>query len=121
MSRFKVDENLPPEVAALLRAAGHEAATVVEQCLRGKPDATVAAVCSEEGLALVSLDLHFSNIRAYPPQDYAGLVVLRIPSQDTARVLAALDRALPRLTEEPLEGRLWIVEEDKLRVWKASE
>jgi hypothetical protein len=29
--RFKVDENLPAEVAQLLRAAGHDALTVVDQ------------------------------------------------------------------------------------------
>lgn len=29
--RFKVDENLPVEAAEVLRQAGHEAATVLEQ------------------------------------------------------------------------------------------
>jgi hypothetical protein len=31
--RFKVDENLPADVAQLLRAAGHDALTVVDQPL----------------------------------------------------------------------------------------
>lgn len=33
--RFKVDENLPIEVAEMLRQAGHDAATVLEQHLGG--------------------------------------------------------------------------------------
>lgn len=36
--RFKVDENLHPEVAAHLCVAGYDAMTVFEQGLRGQPD-----------------------------------------------------------------------------------
>jgi hypothetical protein len=32
--QFKVDENLPAEIAVLLRQAGHSAATVTEQRLK---------------------------------------------------------------------------------------
>ena len=35
--RFKVDENLPVEVAEMLRQAGHDAATVLEQHLDSVP------------------------------------------------------------------------------------
>jgi hypothetical protein len=31
MIKFKVDENMPAGAAALMRAAGHEVATVVDQ------------------------------------------------------------------------------------------
>ena len=34
--KFKIDENLPREVAALLRDAGHDAMTVVDQGLGGQ-------------------------------------------------------------------------------------
>jgi len=33
--RFKIDENLPVEIAGLLRAVGYDAMTVIEQELRG--------------------------------------------------------------------------------------
>ena len=33
--KFKIDENLPVEVAELLREAGHDAATAIEQQLGG--------------------------------------------------------------------------------------
>jgi predicted nuclease of predicted toxin-antitoxin system len=36
--RIKVDEDLPVEVAGLLRAAGHDTRTVVEQGMSGTPD-----------------------------------------------------------------------------------
>jgi len=43
--KFKVDENLPAEHAALLREAGHEADTVGDQKLSGSDDSTVAERC----------------------------------------------------------------------------
>lgn len=48
MLKFKVDENLPAEFAAVLTAAGHDACTVVEQQLSGHPDPIVAAACRSE-------------------------------------------------------------------------
>ncbi|MCX7681847.1 MAG: DUF5615 family PIN-like protein [Anaerolineae bacterium] len=44
---FKVDENLPVEVADLLRQVGYDVATVVEQHLGGRPDSDIASVCQE--------------------------------------------------------------------------
>lgn len=35
--QFKLDENLPDEAADLLRAAGHDALTVLDQHLGGGP------------------------------------------------------------------------------------
>jgi Domain of unknown function (DUF5615) len=40
--RFKIDENLPIEVAELLRAAGHDALTVLDQNLGAGPIAPSA-------------------------------------------------------------------------------
>ena len=62
MLKFKVDENLPTEVAGLLAGVGHDAVTVGDQRMVGQPDANVAAVCQHEGRVLVSLDLDFADI-----------------------------------------------------------
>lgn len=114
--KFKVDENMPAEVAALLAGAGHDAVTVPDQQLGGQPDPDVAAVCRHEVRAIVSLDLHFSDIRAYPPADYAGIIVLRLARLDKHRIMSAMQRLLPMLDQEPLVGRLWIVDETTVRI-----
>jgi predicted nuclease of predicted toxin-antitoxin system len=75
--KFKTDENLPMEVAALLNRHGHDAVRVDEQGLAGVADAGVAAVCLVEQRAIVTLDLDFADIRAYPPENYSGIIVLR--------------------------------------------
>lgn len=114
--RFKVDENLPVEAAEILRDSGHDAVTVLEQQLRGSADSHLAALCKQEGRALVTLDMDFADIRAYPPADLPGLILLRLARQDKPNVLSALARLIQVLHAEPLAGTLWIVEENRVRI-----
>jgi hypothetical protein len=69
------------------------------------------------GAILLTRDLDFANIRQYPPEDYPGLVVLRLPDDATARAIVGV---LERFVREPtflaaLSGRLAIVEADRVR------
>ena len=73
--RFKVDENLPVEVAAALREAGHDAPTVLDQEAGGMPDTDLAGLVKREGRVLVTLDQGFGDIRSHPPGEFSGLVV----------------------------------------------
>ena len=114
--RFKIDENLPVEVAESLREAGHETKTVREQGLGGKPDSDVGSACQREALVLITLDTDFSDIRAYPPKDFPGLIVLRLRQQDKAHILGIIPRMMQMFSSEPLTGRLWIVEEERIRI-----
>jgi predicted nuclease of predicted toxin-antitoxin system len=113
---FKVDENLHEEVAELLRQHGHDAVTVFAQKLQGHSDDDVAARCLDEGRALISLDLDFANILTYPPENYAGIIVLRLHDPSRPATLAALRRLFPLLTTEPLVGHLWIVDDVGMRI-----
>lgn len=114
--RFKIDENLPVEVAELLRRHQHDAATVIEQRLAGQPDAHIAGTCQAEQRALVTLDLDFADLRRYPPADHAGLIVLRPATQSIPAVLALIQRLVPLLDQEPVAGALWIVDEGRVRI-----
>ena len=87
MGRFKVDQNLPVEIAVALRDAGHGAHTVYDEELAGTPDPELGVVIQRERRGLVTLDLGFGDIRNYPPRDYQGIIVLRPSSQDKATVL----------------------------------
>jgi predicted nuclease of predicted toxin-antitoxin system len=113
---FKIDENLPEEIAVLLREAGYEAVSVQDQGLAGEPDNVIADMCNAEGLVLVTLDLDFSNIQVYPPDRTSGIMVFRVPHQNKPRLLETLKQALPLLETEQIEQRLWIVEADRVRI-----
>lgn len=114
--KFKLDENLSPSLAALFADAGHDAHSVVQQALGGQPDERVIDVCRIEGRTLVTLDLDFSNILTYPPTNFSGIVVLRLPDQAHATVEAAIQRVIDLLHAEPIVGTLWIVEERRIRI-----
>ena len=114
--KFKTDENLPVEVVDLLRQAGHDALSVMDQQLAGHPDGDVAAVCQAEQRTLVTLDLDFSDIRSYPPEDYEGIIVLRPVLLTISSILRLTTRAVSLVDTESLAGRLWIVDEHQVRI-----
>ncbi|MGQ9628264.1 MAG: DUF5615 family PIN-like protein [Anaerolineae bacterium] len=53
--KFKIDENLPIELAELLAGAQHDAVTVEAQGLQGKNDPDIAKICLREKRILVTL------------------------------------------------------------------
>lgn len=115
--RFKIDENLPDALATLLREKDHDVCTAREQTLNGRPDVDIAAACRAERRTIVTLDLDFSDITAFPPEDYSGIIVLRLRSQSRPHIVSVFQAMLPLLDTEPLAGHLWIVEENRVRVW----
>lgn len=114
--QFKIDENLHEEVAELLRHEGHDAISVFHQQLAGSSDQSIAAVCQREARALITQDLDFSNILAFPPEQYAGIIVLRLHDPSRPSAVAAVRRLLPLLATEPLAGCLWSVDDVGLRI-----
>jgi len=119
--RFKVDENLPVEVAELLRGAGHVADTVADESAGGAVDPDLATLIRRENRAFITLDVGFADIRSYPPKEYQGLVVLRLGRQDKGHVLQVCARLLRPLASQPLSGHLWIVEDNRIRVRRGEE
>ena len=115
--RFKLDENLGNRGAELLRKAGHQVSTVYEQQLSGASDPTVASVCAEERRCLITMDRDFTSPLLFPPQNYAGIVVLRLPPNPGGHeILDALRTFLLALNHrDNLVGKLWIVRRNRVK------
>ncbi len=64
---------------------------------------------------LVTLDLDFANIQAYPPGHDAGIIVLRLNRQDKVAIVSLLRRVLSVLQERNPLGELWIVQQNRIR------
>jgi predicted nuclease of predicted toxin-antitoxin system len=75
-------------------------ATVHDQHLVGATDGTIAAVCQSELRTILTLDTDFDDIRTYPPQNYAGIIVLRIGRHDKPHVLDVMQRVILALATE---------------------
>ena len=115
-SKLKTDENLPETVAVLLRAAGHDVTTAIEEGLGGVADPRVATVCLKEERALITLDRGLANIRSYPPADYHGFVVLRVREQSIDNILARVQQLITLLERQSIVGALWILDENRVRI-----
>src|SRR5208283_49478 len=91
---------------------GHQVEFARDIGLASATDEQIAKHALQYGAALLTRDLDFGDIRRYPPDQYSGIVVLRLP--DTA-VAAEIAAALERFLSEPvfvasLAGRLAVVE-----------
>ncbi len=113
---FKLDENANPQWRVPLEAAGHTVSTVIEEKLQGQADVTIAAVCRSLNMCLVTLDVDFAQTTAYPPEEQAGIIVLRHPKPSLNRMLSLVYQVVEMLKRESPAGRLWIVEPGRIRI-----
>lgn len=113
---FKLDENLPADAAEFLRISGDEASNVLEQGLRGHSDFKIAERCRRDRQVIVTFDLDFADVRVYPPAMFSGIIVLRLKRKGHDVVIRLFERILDSLIRYTLEGRLWIVDERRIRV-----
>jgi predicted nuclease of predicted toxin-antitoxin system len=118
---IKLDENIPEDAATIFMNAGYHVSTVLGEGLGGRSDPDVAAVCKAESKILITLDTDFANIGAYPPEDYSGIIVLRLANQAKPHVLSILVRLLDSLRRKSPSGHLWIVDEYRIRIRPGSE
>jgi len=114
--KFKLDENLGSRTADTLTEFGHDVQTVSQEKLNGADDIRLFQVCALEDRCLITLDLDFADVLRFPPSTGAGIAVLRPPGAVSLNLLSALVRSLlAGIENEPISGRLWIVEPGRIR------
>ena len=115
--KLRLDENLGGSALRYLEQAGYDVSTVALQKLCGADDRRLIDICAAEGRCLVTLDLDFSNPLQFPPADYAGILVLRLPKQpsggDIIDCLATIAAAIPAGSD--LACSLRIVSKGRIR------
>jgi len=114
--RFKIDENLPTELVELFENAGYSADTVFSENISGADDNEISAICIKENLILITLDTDFADIRTYPPEEHPGIIVMRLANQGKKYVKQVVERFIPILKDEPINNKLWIVDETRIRI-----
>jgi len=116
MVRCLIDEALPRALAKILLEAGIQAVDARDVGLAGKSDDEVFAYAQSHGLALVSLDLDFSNILHFPPESHCGIFVARFPDQiSKATLLKSIVDAIRSVSEEDVLHTLVIIEPGSIR------
>lgn len=117
MASVKLDENVPDSIGAILRDAGHDVALARDEQLAGVTDERLLAAATAEGRVLVSFDRGLANIIQHPPTATAGIVVIRLGDQTLPRTRAVAATLAHLLRLERIQGRLWVIDESRLRIW----
>ena len=103
--RAIVDEQLSPQIAALLRKAGHDVDAVADrEDLAGRSDRIILDVASSEGRAVIT-----NNIKDFRPiaaerlaqgRTHAGLILLPSTRTRTRHAVAAVADAIETVLRE---------------------
>jgi predicted nuclease of predicted toxin-antitoxin system len=113
--KFKLDENMPAGLTAMLEEQGHDVADVVGEGLTGEDDDLVLRASVKEDRILVTFDLDFADIRHYPPGTHPGIVVFRLRDQRWNTLEGLARHCLMERNLEKLEKGLAIVDETRIR------
>jgi predicted nuclease of predicted toxin-antitoxin system len=118
--RVKVDEDLPTAISQLLRAEGHDAASVLDQGMGGWKDAEVWKVVQAEERFLITADKGFGDIRIYAPGTHAGVLILR-PDEDGIRPMVELiQKTVDGYALDVLAGTVTVVTPRGIRVRRSA-
>ena len=114
--KFKLDENLPAELAEVLRGMGHAADTVEDEGLSGAPDLQILTAAEEEGRVLLTLDKGIANQLRHPGTAHKGVVLFRPRSVGRGVVLAFVKQHLAAFMALPIQNRITVVTENGIRI-----
>lgn len=114
--RFKLDENLPRELAEDLVRLGHDADTVHGEGLTEADDAAVVRAARSADRILMTLDKGVASLLRYPIHGNGGVVLFRPEVSGRRSVLSFVRSRLANLMEMDLAGRLTVVGSTRIRV-----
>jgi predicted nuclease of predicted toxin-antitoxin system len=110
--RFIVDENVRSEACQFLKTSGHDVLTPE----RGAEDCEIANIAQREKRIILTHNQHFADILLFPPQEYAGIIRIKIHPPSAPIIINALKDFLAKFTAGQLKGKLVILEEDGFRI-----
>lgn len=113
---YKIDENIPLEVVTLLRSRNIIVETVFQKDMKVYSDTELLEICVAETAVLVTLDMGFLGDAQDLPQGCPGVIVLHPKNMDKKRIIDLLVRVCPLLDRNELQGRLYLVENDSMRI-----
>jgi predicted nuclease of predicted toxin-antitoxin system len=117
--RFLLDHCVPNSVMRELESAGHTVEQLRAHIPVDSPDGLVIDKAQEIGAVLVSLNGDFTDITAYPPGNYRGIVAFQVKHRPE-HVAAILRTFMAYLTQHPspddFDGNLLLVEVHRIRV-----
>jgi predicted nuclease of predicted toxin-antitoxin system len=113
--KFLVDECLPPSMAGMLRAAGHDCVHAYELSLGGQPDEQIMALADRENRILISADTDFGELLANAPVLAPSVILLRRTDKRAGSLAAVVIANLEQVTEDLAAGALIVISDTRIR------
>jgi predicted nuclease of predicted toxin-antitoxin system len=110
--RFIVDENVRSEACQFLKTSGHDVLTPE----RGAEDCEIANIAQRDKRIILTHNQHFADILLFPPQEYAGIIRIKIHPPSAPIIINALKDLLSKVNAKGLNKRLVILEEGGFRL-----
>ena len=99
--RVLIDENLPDDLAGVLRELGHDVEHVYTLNLGSTLDPELQAIAEAEERFLVTLDTRFADARNFTPGEHPGIALVRLKH---ARYSTILDTVREAFVDGDLES-----------------
>ena len=114
--KLLADECLYLVTTMFLRKHGYDVLTMQETGFIGVKNGEVAELANKEKRTLITRDMHFCNILKFPPENYNGIIVLKIRPDNTSQVHDNLLNFLKKYTKEKIVQTLVIIDHNKFRI-----
>ena len=114
--KFKLDENLPAELAEDLACLGYDADTVEDEGLKGASDIEVLRAALESNRILMTLDKGVASLPNHSDRQHSGVVLFRPVQSGRGAVLEFVRSSLRSLLKIDLENRTVVVTPSRIRI-----
>jgi predicted nuclease of predicted toxin-antitoxin system len=115
---IKLDENLPVQLAILLKNIGHDVHTAHEEQLVGHADSEIWAAAQSESRFLITQDMDFSDTRRFTPGTHHGLLLVRLRSPNRRNLSERIQELFRSEDVVHWVGCFVVATERKIRVLK---
>jgi predicted nuclease of predicted toxin-antitoxin system len=114
--RLLADLHISPRTVQFLRSLDHDVLRVADLLPATASDKTIVERAAQVERIILTQDLDITAIIALSRRQYPSLVTLRLSSARIEFVNTILQRTLPILEEDLLQGALVTIEDSRIRV-----
>jgi predicted nuclease of predicted toxin-antitoxin system len=118
--KIKLDENLPLQLAALLREFGHDVHGVKDELLAGHADSEIWEAAQKESRFLITQDLDFSDSRKFVPGSHHGILLVRLHSPNRRNLVERIVELFEKEDVGEWAGCFVVATERKIRIVRSE-